>query len=59
MKVEEFLTDYYNGEYPNLRLGQAFVNKFGYRDMPELFYQENEIIALEEIFKLKEEHQLP
>ena len=37
-----FLVDWYNGEYPHQRLGQAFYNKYGGPEpCPELFYEED------------------
>jgi len=39
--VAEFITDYYKNIFPNIRLGQAFVNKFNIEDKFNLFYLED------------------
>ena len=42
-KVQHFYHDFYSGCYPDLRLGQAFLNQFfpGIPD-PDLFYTNDE-----------------
>lgn len=48
-KYLEFKRNYYNGHYPNERLGQAFLNKFFPNEInPDLFYAE-EKEAIDEI----------
>ncbi len=48
----EFMVKFFNGKYPNQRLGQAFCNEFlakgGWSD-PNLFYTDNFVWACEVI----------
>lgn len=50
----KFLKMYSNGEFPNQRIGQAFLNHFGDTIVdsdPELFYESNRKIAFNLIHK--------
>jgi len=40
----EFEKEYYQGKYPNERLGQAFCNKFNVTDS-DIFYEEDNKVA--------------
>ena len=44
LELLEFEKDYYDGKYPNQRLGQAFCNKFNITNQ-EIFYEENDKTA--------------
>lgn len=51
-KFSQFLIRFYQGEFPHLRLGQAFINTF-YPSVihPELFYCEDNHKAVEMIIE--------
>jgi hypothetical protein len=40
-ELEAFDTAFHQGKYPEQRWGQAFVNAFGIKSDPDLFYKEN------------------
>ena len=45
-----FLEDHYQGKYPHLRIGQAFLNRFyPYVSDPEGFYSDDEIHTVDYI----------
>lgn len=41
-----------------LRLGQSFVNHFGFREMPELFHSRNQRETMRMIYDLADKYQL-
>ena len=48
----EFIADFNNGEFSQLRLGQAFISIYVKKDInPELFYETNNHIAITKILK--------
>jgi hypothetical protein len=44
-----FVRDYNEGLFPNLRMGQAFMNKFEILDDQKLFYSQERASILEQI----------
>lgn len=56
IEITKFLIEYGKGDYPNLRLGQAFYNKYAkpvdgvLLPEPDLFYEEDQSTVVDIIF---------
>lgn len=55
-EIDEFLTRWEQGEFRGQRLGQAFCNALldGSASFPELFFEQNNGVALRRIIYMKE-----
>jgi hypothetical protein len=50
-QVIPFFRDFFNGKYPALRLGQAFMNAFSINGISTLFYEKNDTNAMKYIWE--------